>query len=258
MSEVTFTFDWYETFLERLYRQGYSFDSFDQTVSEGVALLRHDVDWSPRKAVRLAEIEAEMGITSTYFFLVSSPFYNVLNAREREQITHITELGHEIGLHFSTHEHFDSEPDGTTGKSPPDGDLVAAIDRERTLLRMASGVSPDVVSFHNPPHWVFRKSFDNFISTYEDRFFEDIAYRADSNQRWREEPPFDETIPPKLQILTHPVLWGEHDGYSVDRLREEHDYHSQRIRNHLDRTNRMWKSQIGRGSEELSGTDNHR
>jgi len=245
MTDVEFTFQGYEELLARLQESEYTFASFDDPIDEGAVLMRHDVDWSPRKAVHMAEIEAEYDVTSTYFFLVSSPFYNVMNGEVREQIARIASLGHDVGLHFSTHQYFDSEPNGEDGQRPPDDDLTAAIDREREVLSVASGESIDIVSFHNPPEWVFRRSFETFISTYEQRFFEEIVYRADSNQRWRDEPPFEGGIPPKVQILTHPVLWGESDGSAVDRLREERDYLFERIHTHLVRTDRTWENQRG-------------
>lgn len=74
MREVAFTFDWYDKLIETLAIERYTFADFDEDLGDGSVLLRHDVDWSPRKAVRLAEIEADHGATSTYFFLVSSPF----------------------------------------------------------------------------------------------------------------------------------------------------------------------------------------
>lgn len=245
MTDLTFTFDWYEELLARLKSHEYTFAEFDDAIDNQTALLRHDVDWSPRKAVRLAEIEASQDVTATYFFLVSSPFYNVMNGEVRDQIARIIELGHEVGLHFSTHQYFDSEPNGRDGERPSDETLVSAIDSEREVLEVVADESIDIVSFHNPPEWVFRESFDGFVSTYEERFFDDIVYFADSNQRWRAEPPFDDTMPPKVQILTHPVLWGETDGAAVDRLREERDYHISRVNCHLEVTDRQWSRHHG-------------
>jgi peptidoglycan/xylan/chitin deacetylase (PgdA/CDA1 family) len=245
MTEITFTFDWYKKLLQRLLEEEYRFGSFGEAVTPKTALLRHDVDWSPRKAVRIAEIEADLGITSTYFFLVSSPFYNVMNAQERAQIAQIKEFGHEIGLHFSTHQYFDSESNGEDGYSPTDEEIIAPINQERKVLESAADQSITAVSFHNPPEWTFRRSFSEFASTYEPRFFEEIVYRADSNQRWRDEPPFAETIPSKVQILTHPVLWDIHDGYATDRLREERDYNTKRLNQYIKQTDRTWNGYYG-------------
>jgi peptidoglycan/xylan/chitin deacetylase (PgdA/CDA1 family) len=242
MTEHTFTFDWYDELLARLQENDYTFANFKEQIEEQTVLLRHDVDWSPRKAVRLAEIEAKKDVTATYFFLVSSPFYNVMNSEVRNQISRITELGHEIGLHFSTHQYFDTEPHDRDGEKPADSELLTVIKKERDVLKRTIDDSIEVISFHNPPEWVFNESFPEFVSTYEKRFFEEIVYQADSNQRWRKKQPFGKRLPEKMQILTHPVLWGENDGDSIDRLREERDYNVTRINKHLQKTDRIWDS----------------
>lgn len=100
MREITFTFEWYDELLNTLVEQRYSCIGFDHEIAPETVFLRHDVDWSPRRAVRMAEIEAEHGVTATYFFLVTSPFYNVMNREVRERIEQIDDLGHEIGLHL--------------------------------------------------------------------------------------------------------------------------------------------------------------
>ncbi|WP_436911232.1 hypothetical protein [Halosimplex marinum] len=238
MRNVEFTFEWYGELLDLLDSRGYSFAVYDDEIPSDSVLMRHDVDWSPRKAVRMAEIEAERGVTATYFFLVSSPFYNCSNSEIRGYIDRIQRLGHDIGLHFSTHQHFDSTPDQREkGQQPADSEVSARVNRERSVLETVTDGSVDVVSFHNPPEWVFRRAFPDFISTYETQFFESIEYFGDSVQRWRSEPPFQgEELPTRMQILTHPVLWGESDGSVVDRLREERDYHRKAINDHLDAT----------------------
>lgn len=166
-----------------------------------------------------------------------------MNETVRDCIERISDLGHNVGLHFSTHQYFESTPDGTDGTAPSKSELVAAINRERSVLETVVGETVDIVSFHNPPTWTFRRSFDEFVSTYETRFFEEIVYIADSNQRWREDPPFEGGIPPTFQILTHPVLWGDRDAFATDRLREERDYLHAQIRKHLETTDRTWRGQ---------------
>jgi len=237
MTDVQFTYEWYRTLLQELQDGGYTFRSFADDVTAGSVFLRHDVDWSPRKAVTVAELENELDVTSTFFFLVTSPFYNAMNRECREAIQRIQDLGHEIGLHFSTHQYWDAQPE-----TEP---LESTVCDEITVLSTIISGSVNVVSFHNPPEWVFRRSFEAFVSTYERRFFDAVAYRADSNQRWRDDPPFDEGIPETVQVLTHPVLWGERDGWTTDRLRKERDYQAQRIEDHLVKTDRTWHGSRG-------------
>jgi len=235
MSEVRFTFEWYRSLLEDLLDAGYKFRFFDATVEPDTVFLRHDVDWSPRKAVNVAEIEADLGVSSTFFFLVSSPFYNAVNQECREAMERILEMGHDVGLHFSTHQYWEAEP--------TDGELVATVDRERSILATITDGDDPPVSFHNPPEWVLRRRFETFTSAYEPRFFESVEYHADSNQRWRDDPPLADGIPKTLQVVAHPVLWGERDGWTTDRLREERDYHHQRVEAHLERTDRVWRKE---------------
>jgi len=214
-NSIQYTYDTYADLLMELVAGGYEFTSYEGPIEDGQVLLRHDVDWSPRRAVAMAEVEAEYGVTSTYYFLLSSPFYNALYEDTREAIERILSLGHDVGLHFSTHQYWSAEPD--------DDELVAAVDRERQILGSIADEPIDTVSFHIPPDWVLKRSYDGFISTYEERFFTTIEYRGDSNQRWRESPPFTAGIPERLQVLTHPGLWAETDQTFAERLYRERD-----------------------------------
>lgn len=210
--EVEFTYDWYGEFLDELLANGRRFRTYDDPLADGDVLLRHDVDWAPRNALDLARMEAERDITATYFFLVTSPLYNPLHKPVRLLVSELEALGHEVGLHFSTHQHFTGEP--------PDEELVARVQDERTVLEQVCEDTSTAVSFHRPPEWVFREAYDGFTSTYERRFFEEIDYYGDSNQRWRDEHPLAGDRSPKMQVLVHPGLWGETDAGFVQRLRE--------------------------------------
>jgi peptidoglycan/xylan/chitin deacetylase (PgdA/CDA1 family) len=223
---VEFTYDWYGEFLDELLDHGYQFQTYDQPVTDGDVLLRHDVDWSPRNALELARMEASRDVTATYFFLVTSPLYNLLHKPVRLVVEELEALGHDVGLHFSTHQHFTGEPDA---------DLLAdCVQDERTALEQVCSDPTDAVSFHRPPEWVFRRSYDGFTSTYERRFFEEITYRGDSNQRWREAHPLADGLPSKMQVLVHPGLWGELDAGFVERFRENVDSRLARTARFLD------------------------
>jgi len=232
MSEVAFTYDWYERMLDALVDAGLETGPFDGPVDDRTLLLRHDVDWSPRKAVRLARMERRAGFSATFFFMTSSPFYNARDRYCRDAIDRILDLGHEVGLHFSTHQYWDE-------RSSADA-VESRVAEERRLLEDVAAEDASVVSFHNPPEWVLRESFSGFTSTYEPRFFDRIEYRADSNQRWRDEHPFEAGVPGPLQVLTHPVLWGEVDGSGVDRVREERDFVFERLQSFIAETYHPW------------------
>lgn len=213
LESVEFTYDWYRRFLGYLDAAGTRFRAYADDLAAGDALLRHDVDLSPARAARVARIEADLGVHATYFFLLSSPLYNVHNQHTRSAIRDIESMGHDVGLHFSTHQHWpvDEEID--------DQAVERAVDRERVALGTVADPI-DAVSFHAPPDWVQGREFEGFDSAYAPAFFTEVAYRADSNQRWREEPPLAEGLPERMQVLTHPGLWGRHDRSFEERVRE--------------------------------------
>jgi hypothetical protein len=63
-------------------------------------ILRHDIDISLKDALTMAEIEKELNIRSTYFVLFSSRFYNPFEGENIAILKKISNLGHEIGLHY--------------------------------------------------------------------------------------------------------------------------------------------------------------
>jgi hypothetical protein len=62
--------------------------------NHAVIILRHDVDRLPQNALRLAQLEHDMGIHGTYYFRIVPQSYNL------EIMQKIAELGHEIGYHY--------------------------------------------------------------------------------------------------------------------------------------------------------------
>lgn len=209
---VDFTYDWYRSFLDRVTDAGMGFRTFSEGAGPGEVLLRHDVDLSIEKALTTARIEADRGIEATYCVLVTSALYNPLEGKRREQLRAIQSLGHEVALHFSTHEHWNADT------PPDDATLVSRIDQERDVLEHVLSTRPETVSFHIPPSWVIDRTFEGFTNTYSPALFSDIEYIADSGQRWRTNPPEMPDPSQPAQILTHPGLWGDSDGDFEDRI----------------------------------------
>ncbi len=64
--------------LLKLAKSKYTFRSYlSFNKSERFILWRHDIDFSPQRAQRLAEIEASEDVPATYFLHLQSVFYNV-------------------------------------------------------------------------------------------------------------------------------------------------------------------------------------
>lgn len=65
----------------------------DKRPDSGI-LLRHDVDRKPQNALRIAQLENEYNISSTYYFRTAKGVF------QPEIIRRISDLGHEIGYHY--------------------------------------------------------------------------------------------------------------------------------------------------------------
>ncbi|MEZ0369395.1 MAG: hypothetical protein ACAI44_09950 [Candidatus Sericytochromatia bacterium] len=175
---------------------------------------RHDVDFSPQRALKLAGFEQALGIRACYFFLLSSPHYNLLEAESRRILARILELGHEVGLHF----------DATVHAVADHRQLEAALAFERQLLEALSGKPVPVFSFHNPG--AFELSCDalryaGMYNTYARPFQTDIGYCSDSNGYWRYhrlEDVLRQAAHPRLQVLTHPEWWQAEPMYPRARI----------------------------------------
>ncbi len=94
---MDFTIKQYRELLQALKGQNYSFQALEDFFikpNNKVVVLRHDVDERPYNALKLAQLEFDMGIRSTYYFRI------VKISNEPDIITKIVKLGHEIGYHY--------------------------------------------------------------------------------------------------------------------------------------------------------------
>src|SRR5439155_11994798 len=64
--------------------------------AERFVLWRHDVDFSPQGAVKLAALERDAGVLATYFVSFHSDFYNLLERDVSDCIRRIADLGHDV------------------------------------------------------------------------------------------------------------------------------------------------------------------
>ena len=80
-----------------------------------ICFLRHDIDFSPKNAARMAQLERQHGISSTYTVLLTGQFYNPFEKGVRETLKQIKNCGHEVGLHFDPTVH-NIKDEATMGK----------------------------------------------------------------------------------------------------------------------------------------------
>lgn len=241
MGSPPFTREGYRGLLDLLDRGGYEPARFDAPVPEGerVVFLRHDVDKRPAAARRMAEIEAEAGWSSSFFFLLRCPLYSVLEPSTLDAIDAIRRLGHSIGLHCDA----TRLPPGT--EDAPFDERVAA---ERRLFEQAvGGDCTQAVSFHNPEEWIVGREPESsaYVSTYAPRFMpQETKYLSESNARWREGDPSAPIVEGRwrrLQLLTHPVWWAAGTEKPPERVLEDvFEDREDELDRYLSWTNDLW------------------
>jgi len=175
----------------------------DYDLSEKFAILRHDVDFSVQRALKIARIEAELGIKATYFILLHSEFYNLLEKENFQQIKTIIDLDHTIGLHFDTSFFNIVEEDV----------LVKKLELEKKFLENLFEKEINSFSFHITSPYTATCTKDHYagmLNVYSTTIQKNIEYCSDSNGYWRFKR-LEDVIQDKktrnLQILTHPELW---------------------------------------------------
>jgi len=98
-----YTLESYKHTIQWLKGNGYVFIPFPQyRKSLGLyALLRHNVLYSPERALSLAVEEKKLDVRSTYFIDLHSPWYNAFDPHVKKVLHIITDLGHYLGIYIN-------------------------------------------------------------------------------------------------------------------------------------------------------------
>lgn len=227
-----FTFEKYKCLIQLAQEKGYTFIFHkDEFVANRKDIIwRHDVEFEPDLALKMATIENELGVQATYFFQLHSPYYNIVDSHYRKVFHQIKNLGHHVGLHF------DSAYWGISNENQLN-DYIAI---DRLYLEQNLGVEIETFSFHNTTpftHGCLEYKYGGLINVYSSYFKEKYNYCGDSLGYWRfdrlEEVLNDNTIQ-HLQVLTHDANWS-------DEILSPRKRFSKAIYNHADR---LIKSQV--------------
>lgn len=207
---MQFTYESYKGLIHLLQESGYAIKSYHTWQdSSRCVILRHDIDNSLTKAEELAHVEQELGVTSTYFVLLTSDFYNIASKNSLEMLRTIQSMGHELGLHFDEKAYPESTPE----------EMVERILRERDILSSILEAPVTTVSMHRPGKFTLEADLNipGMINSYGQIFFHDFKYLSDSRRRWRE-PVLDIIRSGKydrLHILTH-AFWYNNEEKSME------------------------------------------
>lgn len=205
MTSPDFTEGRYEELLTRAAAK-YCFNGSDMDESQPSVCWRHDVDYSPHRALAFARAENRQGLRCVYHLLVTSRYYNLLEPEIAGICREIATLGHEIGLHFD----IDVLQENCRGHEA----FLARIRFEKEIVAGILSVEPVSLSFHN--HSLHAAQIlqmpvvEGMRNLACSDFFDEMKYVSDSNGIWRRDH-LDEVLSspafPKLHVLTHPVWW---------------------------------------------------
>lgn len=206
---MEFTYKAYEKLLNLASSRGYIFCKYEEkNTSDKQIILRHDIDFSMEKAIKMATFEKEHNVISTYFVMLSSGFYNPIMGKNVECLQAIHEMGHQIGLHFD-------EMNYPSAVGNPIA-VAEKIQEESNLLSFILGDRCHLFSYHRPSQQILDAGIEipGLINSYGNKYFSDYKYVSDSRRRWREpvESIIDSEKYEKIHILTHPFWYEEEEG----------------------------------------------
>lgn len=197
-----------------------------ETLPERYIVLRHDVDRKVENALKMARIEAERGVSVTYYFRIIDKTFRPKVLKQVER------LGHEVGYHY--------EDVDTVG-----GDLDAAVGSfVQNLEQFREHVTVDTVSMHGNPLtpydnrdlWKVTELAEHDLlgEVYLSVDFSDVVYFSDTNRTWYDEKTIVNDWPvgpsvkpmqitstddlvgliedrrmPRLYLLVHPNRWAD-------------------------------------------------
>ncbi len=188
----------YKQFIHQFLNNGYRTKFFtDNLQKKNNLIVRHDIDFDIDLAKKIAIIEHDLGIKSTFFFLLRSPFYNILEEDNFKSINLIKQLGHQISIHFDSTNYTD---------------IRKGVKYELSLFNELFGIEPKIISIHRPDKIFINNeiSIKGVSHTYEPKFFHGLKYIADSRGSFRYGHPFQtkEFINrDSIHLCIHPIWW---------------------------------------------------
>tara|TARA_R110002012_G_scaffold107343_1_gene249025 strand:- start:3087 stop:3755 length:669 start_codon:yes stop_codon:yes gene_type:complete len=183
----------YKNFITTFINKGYKCIFFNKLEEDknNQLIIRHDIDLDCKLALELAIIEYKLNIQSTYFFLLTNNSYNLLSKENIDIVKNIQNMGHKVSLHYD-----------------PTLSNLLGLETELNIFKQIFG-PVDIISLHRPQ---LKNQLENikYPTTYDNKYFENTAYFADSRGSFRYGHPFnsdDFKQNKNIQLLLHPFWW---------------------------------------------------
>lgn len=208
-----FTYNHYREMLKKALKEGFTISSFrdydKKKHKQKLILLRHDIDYTPKRAFEIAKIEQSLNIKSSFFVRVHGEHYHPFDREAYPIFKEILKLGHEIGLHY----------EAKTLSRSFQNTTIALFRKEKEVLEAIFDIKIVSASEHadlnrQDKYWtnhLFKKIDKNKLGikhhTYEKEF--QTFYLADSCGQWNKGCLCENLCHNRIQLLVHPDLWGK-------------------------------------------------
>jgi hypothetical protein len=211
--ESKFTYNYLNEIIHKLRLNDYVICKYSNSKQyDKVCIFRHDVDYDITKALEMARFEYNCKIQSTYFFLISSDFYNILSKKNLDIIKLIHSFGHDIGLHF----------DETKYDIKNKDEFIFFVKKELSIMNKATGLDVKSVSMHRPSKFFLNSNLKipNVINSYSSEFFNEFKYISDSRMKWGDDilMLIESNIHKKIHLLTHPFWYSAKAENTKDKI----------------------------------------
>ena len=204
-----FSYKHYREMLKKALKEGFIITNFrdyeKNKKAKKLIILRHDVDYSPKRDLAIAKIEKSLGLKSTFFVRVHGEHYHPFDRGSYPVFKEILQMGHEIGLHY----------EARTLSKFFQNNAIALFRKEKKILEEIFNIKIESASEHRDlrgkklPYKFFASKNQLGIKheTYEKDFQK--FYLADSSGRWSQGCLCQNLHQKRIQLLTHPDLWGK-------------------------------------------------
>jgi len=190
-----FSADDYHAMLSNLLSNGYTILSYRQYYhrynqdSTPLCLLRHDIDFNPESALTMIEVERDLQVCASYYFMIEAEAYNLVAPSTMTVISRLINHGFDTGLHYDNYSRYS----------------LSSIDEQIAAFRLLTGDNNvKFVTLHRP--------LDHSISSHTSVVdYTGFKYFADSYGCWRFGHPLESDAFLRCRnmvINTHPEWWG--------------------------------------------------
>lgn len=184
----------------------YEFMDFsDLAGNDRECIWRHDVDMSPHRAVRLAEIEQSVGVRAHYFIMLGSRFYNPFESGVLAVLKRLSVMGHGVGLHFDS---------ASVPLSRNSGCIEEMLSNQANILSSILEIPINSFTLHNPTVGRVKNinavRYGGLVNASAPELVSSFTYCSDSNGIWRHRSLIEVVQDPsvrRLYALTHPEWW---------------------------------------------------